>query len=187
MRKMIISNKTEMYKHLSAGRFGNRFRIWNSDQELIKAYEDGFDWLVGVRCVGDRNGLPYYHHKGLHEALKIGHDLRNEYRCPVKYYEASPDQFISIQGEFVEADQGEMIEWSTAKTHMRAAFAKERNMIYGPGARLILKRVLSEGSYEDFLAVGHLYPNAVIEFTAYEVFVGDIPGRNAVIWEVRDY
>ena len=60
-------------------------------------------------------------------------------------------------------------------------------MCFGPRAQLILKRVLSAGSYEDFLVLGEMYPNATIEFTAYEIFVGDIPGRNAVIWEVRNY
>jgi len=32
-----------------------------------------------------------------------------------------------------------------------------------------------------------LYPDHVIEFSAAEVFVGDRPGRNAVVWEVRKY
>ena len=183
---MRIRNKIQMYEHLEKGLFGNRFRIWNSEEEFRRAVDEGFDWLVGVRMVG-KPGLPYFHHKTYEEAVEIGRRLKKEYGYPVRYYEASPDQFITIQGEFVEDDMGPMLEWSRAKTHMRAALAAERNMLYGPGARLVLKRHLSDGSYQDFLALGELYPGAVIEFTAYDIFVGDIPGRNAVIWECRHY
>ena len=183
---MIIRTKVQMYDLLKVGAFGNRFRIWDTEEEFKAAVDAGFDWLVGVRIVGVP-GLPYYHHKTYDEAVEIGQRLKAKYGYPVRYYEASPDPFITIQGEFVEADMGPMLEWSTVKTHMRAAFAAERLMAFGPQARLVLKRVLSEGSYEDFLALGELFPNATIEFTAYEIFVGDIPGRNAVIWEVRHY
>lgn len=182
----MIQNKAQMYQLLESGCFGNRFRIWSSAEEMRAAVAAGFDWLVGVRCIGCP-GLPYYHHKTPEEGIAIGERLIRELGYPVRYYEASPDQFITIQGEFVEEDAGPMLEWSTVKTHMRAAFAQERNMLYGPGARLVLKRMLSEGSYDDFLALGKQFPNAVIEFTAYEIFVGDTPGRNHVIWEVRHY
>lgn len=183
---MKIENKAQMYELLASGCLGNRFRIWETDEEFRAAVDAGFDWLVGVRCVGCP-GLPYYHHKTYEEAIEIGAHLRKAHGYPIRYYEASPDQYITIQGEFVEADHGPMLEWSTVKTHMRAALAQERNMLYGPGARLVLKRELSEASYEDFLALGQLYPNAVIEFTAYEIFVGDSPGRNACVWECRNY
>lgn len=182
----MIRSKRQMYELLKMGAFGNRFRIWDTEEEFRAAVDAGFDWLVGVRCVSNP-GLPYYHHKTYDEAVAIGAELKEKYCCEVRYYEASPDPHITIQGEFVEDDMGPMLEWSTAKTHMRAAFAQERNMLCGPGARLVLRRTLSEGSYQDFLALGELYPNATIEFTAYDIFVGDIPGRNAVIWEVRNY
>jgi len=183
---MKITTKAQMYDLLTVGKLGNRFRIWETEEEFKAAVDAGFDWLVGVRCVGCP-GLPYFHHKTYEEAIEIGARLRREHGYPVRYYEASPDQWITLQGEFCEFDNGPVLEWSTAKTHMRAAFAKERHMLFGPGARLLLKRTLSPGSYADFLALGEQYPEAVIEFTAYEVFVGDIPGRNAVVWEVRHY
>ena len=183
---MRITSKTRMYEQLIAGNLGNRFRIWESDEEFKAAVDAGFDWLVGIRLVG-KPGLPYFHHKTYEEAIEIGARLRKTYPYPIRYYEASPDPFITIQGEFVEADMGPMLEWSTAKTHMRAAFKAQRNMLFGPGARLVLRRELSPGSYEDFLALGELFPEATIEFTAYELFVGSIPGRNAVVWECRNY
>jgi hypothetical protein len=182
----MINNKVQMYEMLEAGCFGNRFRIWNTEEDFKAAVDNGFNWLVGVRCVG-QPGLPYYHHKTYEDAIVIGQKLKEKYGYPVRYYEASPDQFITVQGEFLECAHSPVLEWSTARTHMREALRLERNVLFGPGARLLLKRELSEGSYEDFMALGELYPDAVIEFTAYEIFVGNIPGRNAVIWEVRNY
>jgi hypothetical protein len=175
-----------MYDMLKAGAFGNRFRIWDTDEEFKAAVDNGFNSLVGVRAVG-KPGLPYFHHKTYDEAIKIGKEMRKSCGCEIRYYEASQDQHITIQGEFIEHDSGAMLEWSTAKTHMRAAFKIERRSMFGPGARLLLKHALSDGSYQDFLALGELFPNAVIEFTAYRILVGNIPGRNAVIWEVRHY
>lgn len=186
---MRISNKTRMYELLEQSFLGNRFRIWKSEQEYTAAVEAGFEGLVGVRCVGTV-GLPYFHHKTYEEAIKIGRRLKEEYRFPVRYYEASPDEFILIQGEFVEADHGPMLEWSTARTHMREALAQERHTMFGLGVRLLLKSVLTENSYNDLLVLGQIYPNAIIEFTAYEIFVGDqelFPGRNHVVWECRHY
>ena len=183
---MQIKSKVQMYKLLKAGILGNRFRIWDTEEEYKEAVDNGFDWLVGVRCVGPP-GLPYFHHKTYDEAIQIGRTLRRVHGCPVKFYEASPDDHITIQGEFVEEDHGAMLEYSMVKTHMRAAFAKERICVFGPGARLVLKSYLSDGSYQDFLALGELYPRAVIEFTAYDIFVGNIPGRNSVCWETRNY
>jgi hypothetical protein len=42
-------------------------------------------------------------------------------------------------------------------------------------------------SYEEFLMLGELYPGAVIEFTSYEIVLGNLKGRNTVVWEVRNY
>ena len=57
------------------------------------------------------------------------------------------------------------------------------------GIRAILKlrSVLFPSSLADLEALFEIYPDSVIEFSAYRFAVGAIPGRNAVIWEVRNY
>jgi hypothetical protein len=175
-----------MYRMLKSSYFGNRFRIFDNEKEFIDAVENGFDRFVGVRCAG-KPGLPYYHHKTFVEAISIGRRLREKFGCDVKYYECSPDEHIILQGEYCESELGSMLEWSSIRTHMREAFSLERNSLLGPGARLILKRVMSEGSYDDLMELCRLYPGSIIEFTVYEIFVGNLKGRNVVVWEVRNY
>lgn len=185
----MTTSKARMYSMLKAGALGNVFPVWETADEFMRAVAGGFSGLVGVRSMGPP-GLPYFTQLQPSEALRVGTQLTAEHGYPVRYYEASPDHRITIQGEFSEGpngDLGAVLEYSRARTHMRAALAQERIIVIGPGARLVLKSYLSEASYEDFLALGERFPGAVIEFTAYETFVGELPGRNHVVWEVRSY
>lgn len=57
----------------------------------------------------------------------------------------------------------------------------------GTAARLLLRRHLTPSSFEDLLALFDRYPDHVVELSALESCHGTIPGRNAIIWEVRLY
>lgn len=181
-----ITDKTQMYDLLARGLLGNRFRIWDTEKSYKAAVDAGFDWLVGVRCVGVP-GLPYYHHKTYEEATAIGSMLRKEYGCPVRYYEASPDQFITIQGEITDYVHGYGVEYSTEKTHMRAALAQERISVFDIRIPAIIRKYFNEPSLEDLYYIFNTYPGCTVEFTAYEILVGELPSHNVVIWEVRHY
>lgn len=183
---MRIETKVQMYELLTAGRFGNSFRVWDSEEAFLQAVEDGFDWLVGVRCVGPP-GLPYHHHKTPLEAVEIGLRLKREYRCPVRYYEASPDQYITIQGEIGDLPYGYVVEYSTIKTHMRAAFAQERLTEFSYRMPSIIRRHFNEASLGDLYSIFEQCPESVVEFTAYESLIGELKGRNVCIWECRHY
>ena len=173
-----------MYKYLEAGLFGNRFRIWYTIEDMLQAVEDGFDWLVGVRFVGVP-GLPYYHHKTPQEAIYIANNTDIKY--PPVFYEASPDQFITIQGEITDYPHGYGVEWSTVKTHMRAALAAERLSDFNYHIPAIIRKHFNDSSYQDLLWLFDTYPGCTIEFTCYETIVGQLPGRNTVLWECRHY
>jgi len=54
-------------------------------------------------------------------------------------------------------------------------------------ARMLLRLHLSPPSLDDIDGLLDMFSEHVVEFSAYECFLGDIPGRNAVIWEVREY
>jgi len=182
----MIKNKSEMYDLLQRGLLGNRFRIWDSEESFKAAVDAGFDWLVGVRVVGVP-GLPYFHHKTYEEAIEIGAQLKKQYNYPVRYYEASPDPFITIQGEIHDYPHGYGVEYSTAKTHMRAAFAQERLSVFNTHMPAVVQRFFNEPALEDLYWVFDQYPGSVYEFTAYDILVGELPGRNVVCWEVRNY
>jgi hypothetical protein len=47
---------------------------------------------------------------------------------------------------------------------------------------------MTPSSWADFEALLELYPSHVLEVSVYAgTTVGDVPGRNAVVWEVRRY
>jgi len=175
-----------MYSMLSKGLFGNRFRIWNTADEMMYAVDEGFDWLVGLRCIG-RPGLPYVHHLEPRQALLLATPLCNAYNCDVRYYEGSPDQFITIQGEITDYPHGYGVEWSHQQTHMREALSIQRFSTFSPRMPAIIRHHFNESSYNDLVYLLDTYPGCTIEFTCYEILVGNIPGRNTVIWECRHY
>lgn len=57
----------------------------------------------------------------------------------------------------------------------------------GLSARMLLERHLNASSLADLQTLMSRFSCHVIELTAMPVCYGTIPGRNAVIWEVRDY
>ena len=57
----------------------------------------------------------------------------------------------------------------------------------GVAARMLLRRHLNANSLDDLDAVLALWPGHVVEFGACEECLGVLPGRNAVVWEVRAY
>lgn len=175
-----------MYELLTCGAFGNRFRIWKTESEFLAAINNGYDWLVGLRCVG-QPGLPYIHHITPEQALSLAPSLRKAHNCDVRFYEASPDQFITIQGEISDYPHGYAVEWSHQKTHMRAALATQRLSDFSPRIPAIIRHHFNEPSLDDLLDIFRLFPGCTVEFTCYEIILGQLSGRNTIIWEVRHY
>ena len=58
--------------------------------------------------------------------------------------------------------------------------------VYGAAARVILKAVIGEESYETLYDLWEHYPTAVIEATHFSRSCGRLD-KNLVIWEVRDF
>lgn len=68
------------------------------------------------------------------------------------------------------------------RTHMRRPRLWE-----GSAARLLLAAVLNPNSRDDLQTLIDGYPGHVVELSALDCCFGTCPGRNAIIWEVRDY
>jgi len=181
---MIIRSKQQMYQLMERGALGNSFRIWHNVEDLIQS---GFDGPLGIRCAGVP-GLPYFHRLTIEQVIRKVEELKC-FRCPIKIYEASQDEYITIQGEICEIDGLLVAELSRAKTHQRAALVAERITYYGLQVWDVLSRVglLTEVDLNDLHMLLDTYPNHVIEFTAYEILVGQLLGRSHVVWEIRFY
>jgi hypothetical protein len=105
------------------------------------------------------------------------------------FNEAAPDERLVFQGEVTQSTEHITLRMSEEKTNMRSAMANTDRVkhLYGLQAIHKLRTALSPSSYADLRALWELYPTAVVELSVYEMPVGDLKGRNAVVWEVRDY
>lgn len=185
---MRIETKAENYRLYEAGHFGNKLRTWRS---LIEIHEDSFTGRVVMRYKGRAGGARYPRlgeHVTLEEAASLiqiwkarGADVKS-----IAFNEAAPDEALLLQGEVMLSTQHVSLFWSEEKTTMRRAMAKATQT---DGLRAIfkLRSALFPSSLNDLEALFELYPDSVIEFSAYRFALGSLPSRNTVIWEVRNY
>ena len=173
----MIASKRQSYDLLQRGAFGNAFRTWSE----VPADYDG---LVGVRCAG-RPGLPCITQLEPAEAARQGTLLQAQGHTVI-FYETIDDSHVVLQGEVAELPGGLVLTYSTEKTTMRHALRSAKTAT-GLLARCLLRQHLSPSSVTDLEALLEQYNGHVVEFTAYDVFVGALLGRNAVVWEVRAY
>ena len=52
---------------------------------------------------------------------------------------------------------------------------------------LLLKLAMTPASHDDWNLLLGQYPGHVLEVSIYDRCLGDTPGRNALVWEVRRY
>jgi hypothetical protein len=106
----------------------------------------------------------------------------------IYFSEMAPDEHIRMQGELVsDPTCGYALHYSTVRKPMRQALAIESKNHRGPGALLILQAAMGLGDWEDFQILRDRWPDSAIEFSCYSVFLGNVPRRNTLIWEVRNY
>lgn len=168
---MKVNNKQEMYTLLRAGKFGNTARIWNSYIELV---ESGYTGLVGVRSLSV--GGPFLPYLTVAEAPREG-----------IYSEMQLDEHILLQGEVYRSVEGLYLLASSLKTHMRPALREGGKHYWLLAAYAQLQTALWPSDYDNLMELLALYPDSVVEFSAYDKAVGIIPNRNTIIWEVRNY
>ena len=184
---MKLSSKAKFYEQFNRGLLGNKLRSF----ELPEAVPDGVQRpeMIMLRSVVQPQ-VPIY-------AGKTGKMLKLWKSLPAGCYQANetaPDEFATLQGEILELPGfglylgafarerkhiGEMIQHREA---MKRA-VDYRNL----SARTVLRHYLSPASYDDVQEVLELYPEHVIEFSTYAKNLGNRPGRNTIIWEVRKY
>jgi len=177
---MQIKNKRQMYDLLQAGRFGNIARQWNSLDDLDAS---GYEGLVSMRSREISNPVRLYH-VPKHEMRTAVANLTDAQRMSgLVFSEAPPDHERTIQGEY----DGHCLTYSFAPLPMRLAFDQQRLDERGLAARMTLRRHLEPGDFDWLHELLDEFPGSVIEFTAFRVPVGVLPGSKMLVWEVRHY
>lgn len=169
---MKIPDKTEMYKLLLAGTFGNTARSWSSYTDLMAS---GYKGLVGIRSLLPGGiFMPYV-------------PVENAPDIVATYSEMQSDDAILLQGEVYRSVEGLYLLASKLKTHMRPALREGGKHYWLSVAYAELSTALWPSDYDALMDLLADYPDSVVEFSAYDKAVGIIPNRNTIIWEVRNY
>lgn len=184
---MKISTKQEMYALYERGMFGNKLRTW-------KNFSNAMHWLkdedrVCVRYAKPSSKWTLFNIPMIDAIRAIGKAVVEE-GAEVGLFsmnEVGQDDKIVLQGEVMRSPAGIHLTYSQQPGIMHRHAMKDAEHTSGLKAFLLLRSNLSPSSYEDLFELLDLYETSIVEFTAYSVDVGVCRGRNAVIWEVRNY
>lgn len=194
---MIVSvdSKYENYKLYESGFYGNQLKQWPSVDAFYDDCSSGL-WNVnepvalrlknkpGIeledyckpRMVGDicTNIVPNW---------VVDHGINRE---DIVVNEIGPDENITLQGEVRRDEQGLSLRYSNAKTIMRHAWPIHESWANGLKAKMMLEYFMDHNSYHNLMRLLEIFPDSVIEFSCYDISVGNLKW-NTVFWEVRNY
>ena len=187
-----IRTKQECYALYRLSHFGNKALAWDTYEELSNS-----NWK-GKVCIRSKTGMA--RRKVVYNIpfKDVKKEIRRFERGGVSeeslsFNQSMPDSHLTIQGEVMRGFGGLELTYTTVQKPMNQALTEKRETTRGIKAYYLLRRYLCPSSYSDLEALlgkfdnGILEQSCVVEFSAYDVNVGDIPNRNTVIWEVRNY
>lgn len=190
----LITSKKQNYRLWQAGAFGNKLRAWRTVDEWRASGFTGQIVLRTLMNVGG-SGRCFY---GLspdqiedHVSRLLGSGVALD---DIMINESAPDDTMILQGEYLNdiavVDDKVLWGWflhSRARLQMRKALANAPERAHGLRADLLLRMAMTPSSYEDWRDLLDRYPGHALEVSIYDRCLGDVPGRNALVWEVRRY
>jgi hypothetical protein len=183
-----IATKGRMYDHLARGGFGNTIPQYFSLPRW-EASEDAARYAIwGVRTQTPGGPCRLY-------------CPREEVRATVEEYQAKGHACnisvmidaivnVTLYADIFDTETGLIVyavEYPGRGASWRKLMPSVGKQYEGLSARLLLRRHLNESSMADLEALLERYPGHVVELSACDRCFGTVPGRNAVIWEVRKY
>jgi hypothetical protein len=181
-----IRHKAQMYRLLASGAFGNTIpqffdvHLWAVSPEAL-----AFD-LWGVRTMTPggpcRLNCPYAEvAETAYRFIREGHRVNiSPMVDAVARVTLWADVYDSESGLIVYG-----IENPPRGGSWRALMPSQGREWRGIEARRVLARHLNPSSLADLWAVFDRWPGHVVELSALAGTFGTVPGRNAVVWEVR--
>jgi hypothetical protein len=173
-----------MYRKLLSGQFGNIMRAWPS---LDAVEQSGYRGFVSMRSMQRDNPIRLYHVPFAELRERVAALPPALKKHGLVFSESPPDECRIIQGELTINHCGYWFEHTYSPLPMRLAFDVQRSRATGLEAKLLLERYVSPPDLDDIKHLLEAYPDHVIEFSAFSIPIGVIPGRRACIWEVRQY
>lgn len=182
-----IGSKFGYYLLYGSGFLGNKPLTWNSIEEIKQS-----GWKDKI-CIRGRKGILREKSRfnlTIEDAINYIEQLGKEgiSEEALTFNQSMPDEHLLIQGEIMrKVPEIYSLTYTTIKKPMNRAFEDETLHAKGLTALNLVKRNLYPSSYEDLQELFDFFPDSVIEFSAYDIGVGNLPNRNAIMWEVRNY
>ena len=188
MSRPPILCKRDNHRVWTSGGLGNRLRVWTLDAYLASS----FGGRVTLRYLGGAGGGPcLYDLRRGDVPGAVDRLLREGWRRELlTVNEGAPDDAILVQGEYLNDVLPGAVEgfaFSRVRLKMRDALRESREEWTGLRGRFLLRSLMTPSSWADYDALLSLYPGHVLEVSVYSRNLGDRPGRNALVWEVRRY
>lgn len=180
-----VLTKRQNYRLWQSGAFGNKLRSWRTVKEWK---ESGFAGSVSLRTLGAGGGLCAYdvNPARVESTVEVWVEYRGVPASNIMINESAPDDAVILQGEYDNELWG-CFHYSTLQRKMRDALREAPQETYGLRSDMLLRGVMTPSSYSDWRVLLDQYPNHVLEVSVYDRCLGDTPGRNALVWEVRRY
>lgn len=192
-----ILTKKQNYALWQSGAFGNKLRAWRTITEwrLAGGHTDLRNVKVALRVLlPDGGGGPCRYNLLPHEVDNLAFLWMNRGVMweNIMVNEMGPDDAILLQGEYLNDIHVLGSQWgyflhSWICKPMRLALAEKSEIAQGLRSDLILRSAMTPSSYDDWQMLLEQYPGHVFEVSIYDRCLGDIPNRNALVWEVRKY
>lgn len=182
---MTIPTKARFASLSQAGVLGNYLRTWPS---MTEALASNVPWLtIQGTTPASEYFVPVVRRDDLIKTV-CGLWDRGATEADIYYREIPDPQARRVANIEVMLDDscGMYLHLETETTNPVRGIRERTKPLYGPGARLMLKAVIGEQSYETLYALWENYPTAIIEATQFSRSCG-VFGQNLVVWEVRDF
>jgi hypothetical protein len=187
-----VLTKRQNYRLWQGGAFGNKLRAWET-LDAWRASRTPGPVAIRVR-EGLGGGLCLYDvfpADGLH--ISLAAQVAGVSWDSLMANEMAPHTEI-LQGEYLndvctidgEIQVGHFFH-SRVRLRMRDALKVAPQVAHGLRADLMIREAMTPASYEDWRELLVRYPGHVLEVSIYENCLGDLPHRNALVWEVRKY
>lgn len=186
MKRSVLSKK-EFYQRWGRGEFGNaglNFPTPEAAQEWARTT----DGEIAIRTTRAGGGPFCPNLKWYDIPVQIVHlECKGYSRQEMQFSAMMPDHLIRVQGYVYRGVRGLELDYNlTPGINMRQAM-KYPLHAHGLKALEIIRWACDPSDYDDLMALLDEYDDHVVEFTAYQISVGNCPRRNTVIWEVRKY
>lgn len=150
-------------------------KIHPANQFMIRTTRPG-----GI-CLPDIPWMDLYHKT---TAISTHHGYRQD---EFIYTPMFPDHLLRLQGYVYRTIHGLHLEYATTPGVVMREAMKHPKVAVGLRASILMQVNMNYADWEEINWLLDQYPDAIVEFTSYSVFVGSLPGRNTVVWEVRNY